>query len=58
MPALKYVGPFDEVDIPDAGVVSVKRGESFETDADTAEALLKQADNFQPVKAAKTTKES
>ena len=37
MPSLRYVGPFDEVEIP-AGYVVVKQGESFEVDdADLAE---------------------
>ena len=48
---LEYVGPHDAVDV--AGVV-VKRGES----ADLPEELLKQSDNWQPVKAPTKKKES
>lgn len=51
MPRMKYVGPHDAVDV--AGV-SVKRGE----DADLPKDLLDQPDNWQPVKAATTKKES
>ena len=48
---IKYVGPFDEVEIPSIGV-SVKRGEVFDAPAPTASDLLKQTENFTPVKAA------
>lgn len=49
---LKYTGPFAEVEIPDLGVV-VARGETFEATGDFAQSLLKQADNFERVKAPK-----
>lgn len=53
MPAIKYVGPFDEVEIPGVGAVS--NGDTFEADGDLAKSLLTQADNFESVKATKTT---
>lgn len=48
MPQVKYVGPFDAVDIPSAGVVAVK-DEPVEVPADVAKSLLEQ-DVFEPVK--------
>lgn len=42
---VRYDGPFDEVEIPDLGVV-VKRGEEFEVDSTQGAALLEQSENF------------
>lgn len=66
MPALKYVGPHDEVEIPSLGVV-VKRGDTVDVSAEAAgrapdgddlgEGLLAQPDNWQPVAPAKKSKE-
>ena len=57
MPALKYIGPHDAVELRDVGV-TVARGESFDCPAELAKSLLEQPDNWQAVKAAKTEKES
>lgn len=51
MARMKYVGPLDAVDV---GAVTVKRGQV----ADLPKSLLDQPDNWQPVKAATTKKES
>lgn len=50
---LKYVGPHDEVEV--AGIYVVRRGDTFECDAELSASLLEQPDNFQP---AAKTKES
>lgn len=42
---IHYVGPFDEVEIPSAGL-TVKRGESIEVDGELADSLLAQVGNF------------
>lgn len=47
-----YVGPFDEVTVPAAGV-TCRNGEPVEVDADLAAGLLEQPDNWQPAQAAK-----
>lgn len=50
---VKYVGPYDEVDIAAAGL-SCKQGETVEVDDELGESLLEQEDNWEPVdKAAK-----
>jgi hypothetical protein len=54
MPELKYVGPHDAVEVRDVGA-TVARGESCDFPADLAKSLLEQPDNWQPVKAKKTT---
>ena len=54
---LTYTGPHDEVEIPSAGVVC-KRGESVEVPEELGASLLEQADNWQPVKATTSKKES
>lgn len=43
MPEFQYVGPFDEVSVPDLGAV-VKRGEKVTADGDIAKSLADQAD--------------
>lgn len=53
MPAVKYVGPFDQIEV--AGYV-VKQGDSIDVDAALAKSLLDQPDNFKAAKA--TSKES
>lgn len=42
---VKYVGPFDEVEIPSLGVV-VKNGDEIEVEAGIANGLLEQSENF------------
>ena len=44
---IKYVGSFDEVEIPAAGLV-VKRGESIEVTDEVGKTLLVQPENFAP----------
>lgn len=39
---VRYVGPYDEVTVPDAGV-TVKRGETVEVDGDVAKSLTAQS---------------
>lgn len=52
MPALKYVGPFDEIEV--TGHV-VKRGDTFDVDVNDALSLIAQPANFEPAdKSAKT----
>lgn len=49
MPKIKYVGPFDAVEVPALGR-DVKRGEPIEVeDAEIAKSLLEQKDNWQRV---------
>lgn len=48
MQTLKYVGPFDAVEIVGVGVVT--RGEPFEVDAAVADSLLEQQGNYEPAK--------
>lgn len=45
---LKYVGPFDAVEIPELGI-EVERNHQFEAVGKQAEALLAQGDNFTKV---------
>lgn len=45
MTSIQYVGPFDEVNIPDAGV-TVKQNGTVDVPADLAKNLLLQVDNF------------
>ena len=47
---LKYIGPFDEIDIPDIGQTVFSR-KNFEVTEDEAAALLAQPLNFAPVDA-------
>lgn len=48
---IRYRGPFDEVEVPQAGIV-VKRLKEVELDSDLAKNLLEQEDNWErpPVK--------
>jgi hypothetical protein len=52
---IRYVGPFDLVEIADAGV-EVAKGDTVTVDDDLAVRLCEQPDNWQPVKPAKTPK--
>ena len=54
MPAVTYVGPFAEVDIPALGI-TVKNGEPFDVDAGAAQVLTAQAD-FEAAEAPKASK--
>ncbi|WP_332645111.1 hypothetical protein [Aeromicrobium sp.] len=47
---VKYVGPFDAVEVPAANLLEVKNGETVEVDADLAKSLLDQPDNWRPGK--------
>lgn len=47
MPRLRYIGPFEEVEIPALRLV-VKRGEDFDAPDTIAKGLLEQVDNYQP----------
>lgn len=51
MPTLTYVGPHDEVDVPDAGATCT-RGGAIEVSEELAQRLLEQPSNWQPAKAA------
>lgn len=48
MPQVKYVGPFDEVELADGTVV--KQGQTVDVDTDTAKGLREQSDNWQAAK--------
>ena len=50
MKTLRYVGPFDAVDIPDHGLEDIKQGSTFDVDDAAAALLLEQVDNFREVK--------
>lgn len=50
---LKYTGPYDEVDVPDAGL-TVKRNQTIEVSAELAEGLLVQKDNWTKTTATKS----
>lgn len=54
---LTYVGSHDEVEVPSAGVVC-QRNDVVEVPDAIGVSLLEQPDNWQPVKATKTQKES
>ena len=58
MPTVRYIGPFDAVDLPGLGV-SVSSGDTFDCDDGAAEAFTAQTD-FELVAepAAKATKSS
>jgi fructoselysine-6-P-deglycase FrlB-like protein len=43
---LEYHGPFDEVEVPAAGGIVVKRGEVREYDTELAKEMKKQTDNW------------
>lgn len=51
---LKYVGPFEAVDVPALGLVDVKRGSTVEATGDVAKSLLAQ-DAWQRVAPPKKT---
>lgn len=42
---VRYDGPFDEVEVPAAGVVA-KRGEVYELESEVAKSLLEQEDSW------------
>lgn len=46
MKRIKYTGPFDAVDVPDAGLEGVAQGAVVEVDDDMADRLLEQPDNW------------
>lgn len=46
---LRYVGPFDAIEIPDLGIPEVKRNGTFEVPADAAALLLEQVGNYAKV---------
>lgn len=50
----KYVGPLDAVDVPDLGLVGVKRGDQVEATGPAAESLSRQ-DTWQRVAPPKKT---
>lgn len=56
MARIKYVGPFDSVDVP--GLGTVEHGSEVSCSAKQAESLLAQTDNWQPVKGAPKTTEA
>lgn len=56
MSKFKYLGPSDEVEIPDAGV-SVKRGETVDIeDEEIAKSLAKQGECWEQVQAKSAAK--
>lgn len=46
---LRYIGPFDAIEIPDLGLDEVKRRGTFDAPAEAAALLLEQADNYERV---------
>lgn len=50
---LKYIGPYDEVDVPEARLV-VKRNQTIEVSGELAEGLLCQEDNWKKTTATKS----
>jgi len=52
---LTYTGPYDEVEIPSAGVVC-KRGETVDVPDELGKSLLEQADNWRAKAGPKTDK--
>ena len=54
MPRIKYVGPFDAVEV--SGVGNVKNGESADVSDTLAKSLLEQSDNWAAEKKPATTK--
>lgn len=54
MALVKYVGPFDAVDIPSAGITAIN-GEPVDVPADVAKSLLEQ-DAFESAKSANKEK--
>lgn len=53
MPYVKYVGPYDEVDIPDARL-QCKRNQTIEVSSQLASSLLEQTDNWTKTTATKS----
>jgi hypothetical protein len=56
---LKYVGPHDEVEVPDARL-TVRKNQTIEVSAELADGLLCQEDNWKkttPTKSAPTAEE-
>lgn len=47
MPKVKYVGPFEAVQVPAAGGVTVERGKSIDVDEAVARSLCQQKDNWE-----------
>lgn len=54
---IRYKGPFDAVEIAATGQV-VARGQTADVDADTAKALLEQADTWARVSTKKSSKKT
>ena len=50
---LKYIGPHDEVEVPDARLI-VKRNQTIEVSGELAEGLLCQEDNWKKTTATKS----
>jgi hypothetical protein len=50
---IRYVGPFDVVEVPDLGRDDIKQGDTVDVPDELGERLLEQTDNWQPVKAPK-----
>lgn len=56
---LKYIGPYEEVEVPDAGL-TVRKNQTIEVSGDLAEGLVCQVDNWKkttPTKSAATAEE-
>lgn len=45
---IRYVGPHDEVSIPDLGILA-ERGKAFDVDDTTGAELLAQIGNYEPI---------
>lgn len=54
MPRVQYIGPYDEVVIPDASNQRVMRGQAIEVPDELADGLLAQEANWQKVTATKS----
>ena len=52
-----YVGVHDAVEVPAAGLLEVKNGETVEVDSKIAESLLEQSANWKPGKKSTTKNE-
>lgn len=53
MPYVKYIGPHDEVEVPDARLV-VKRNQTIEVPGELVDGLLEQQDNWKRTSATKS----
>jgi hypothetical protein len=52
-PFVKYVGPHDEVDVPDARLI-VRRNQTIEVSKELAEGMLQQTSNWEKTTATKS----